>query len=232
MLVAAHVAHGRQLWTTCRRRCTSELCSSRLRTAEPSTHETRGQACWSRTLPVEMQPPEGADPSITDQTCLLRATPAYCDFARLALRISQHRSPSSQHKPRYRLCTVFLVLPTSSELCPRAYVRESNPCDKRRGLLVLLSASCSATLQRSRDLFAPRYASILYNCQPLAPRFTSIDPRAASACLGTASAPLFFVLPTSSELCPRAGVLESERDNQRPRKHVLPFCRGSHLNSC
>ena len=47
LLAAAHVAHGRQLWTACRRRCTSELCSSRLRTADPSTHETRGQAFWS-----------------------------------------------------------------------------------------------------------------------------------------------------------------------------------------
>ena len=43
LLVAAHVAHGRQLWTTCRRRCTSELCSSRLRRADPSTHETRAK---------------------------------------------------------------------------------------------------------------------------------------------------------------------------------------------
>ena len=94
-MVAAHVAHGRPPWTTCRRRCTSELCSSRLRTAKPSTQETRGQACWSCTLPVEIQPREGADPSITDHTCSLRATPACCDFARLALRISQHRSARS-----------------------------------------------------------------------------------------------------------------------------------------
>ena len=106
----------------------------------------------------------------TDETCLLRATPACCDFAHLTLRISQHRSASSQRKPRYRLCTSFLVLPTSSEICPRAYVRESNPRDKRRGLLVLPSASCSATPQRSRpkpqqpDLFIPRYASMLSIC--------------------------------------------------------------------
>ena len=37
----------------------------------------------------------------------------------------------------------------------------------------------------------------------------------------------FLVLPTSSELCPRAGILESRRNNQRPRQPVLPFCRGS-----
>ena len=83
MLVAADVVHGRQPSTTCRRRYTSEhcfsrlrTCFSRLRTAGISTHETRDQVCWSRTLPVAIQPREGADPSITDQTCLLCATPA------------------------------------------------------------------------------------------------------------------------------------------------------------
>ena len=105
-MVAAHVAHGRQLWTACRRRCTSELCSSRL-TADPSTHETRGQACWSCPLPVALQPRGGADPSLNNQTCSLRAKPTCCDFARLELRISQHRSASSKHKPRYRLCITF-----------------------------------------------------------------------------------------------------------------------------
>ena len=33
---------------------------------------------------------------------------------------------------------------------PRACARESNPCEKRRGFLVLPSASCSATPQKSR----------------------------------------------------------------------------------
>ena len=56
---------------------------------------------------------------------------------------------------------------------------------------------------------------------------TSIASHAARACLGTVSAPLFLVLPTGSELCPRAGMLESRRNNQRPRKPVFPFCRGS-----
>ena len=37
---------------------------------------------------------------------------------------------------------------------------------------------------------------------------------------------LFLVLPTSSELCPRAGILESRRDNQRPRKPVCHFAEG------
>ena len=87
LLVAARVAHGRQPWTTCRRRCTSEYCSSRLRTAGTSTHETRGQACWSRTLPVAIQPRDAADPSRTNRTCSHRAPPACCNFASLALRI-------------------------------------------------------------------------------------------------------------------------------------------------
>ena len=45
LLIAAHMANGRQLWTTYGRRYTLELCSSRLRTAKSSTHGTRGQAC-------------------------------------------------------------------------------------------------------------------------------------------------------------------------------------------
>ena len=67
---------------------------------EPSTHETIGQACWSGPLPVVLQPRRGADPSLNKQTCSLRAKPACCDFARLALLISQHRSASSKRKPR------------------------------------------------------------------------------------------------------------------------------------
>ena len=164
----------------------------------------------------------------TDETCLLRATPACCDFAHLTLRISQHRSASSQRKPRYRLCTSFLVLPTSSEICPRAYVRESNPRDKRRGLLVLPSASCSATPQRSRPKpqqphpFAPRYASTLYICRPRTPHFTSIAPRAASACLGTVSAPLFWCFRPARNYAPgqaywnRDGIISDQES---------PFCR-------
>ena len=54
-----------------------------------------------------LQPRRGADPSPNKQTCSLRAKPACCDFARLALRISQHRSASSKRRPRYRLCAIF-----------------------------------------------------------------------------------------------------------------------------
>jgi len=48
-----------------------------------------------------------SDPSLNNQTCSLRAKPACCDFASLALRISQHRSARSKRTPRYRLCTIF-----------------------------------------------------------------------------------------------------------------------------
>ena len=82
------------------------FCSSRLRTADPSTHETRGQACWSCPLPIALQPRRGADPSLNNQTARSALSPACCDFDRLALRISQHRSASSKSKPRYRLCTI------------------------------------------------------------------------------------------------------------------------------
>ena len=124
-MVAAHVAHGRQPWTTCRRRCTSEQCSSRLRTARTSTHETRGQACWSYTPPVAPQLCRGADPSLNNQTCSLRATPACCTFASLELRIllaTLREQPAHVSVPPHYL---FFVLPTSSELCPRAGILES-----------------------------------------------------------------------------------------------------------
>ena len=87
-----------------------------------------------------------------------------------------------------------LVLPTSSEICPRAYVRESNPCEKRRGFLVLPSASCSATPQRSRPKpqQTDSHASLQSTCQPRALHMTRIASRTARACLGTASAPSFF----------------------------------------
>ena len=81
---------ARDIWTATLdyvRRCTSVQCSSRFRTARTITHETRGRACLSRTLPVAMQPREGADPSLTNTTCSLRAPPACRNCASLALRI-------------------------------------------------------------------------------------------------------------------------------------------------
>ena len=48
---------------------------------------TRGQVCWSCPLPVAPQLCRGADPSLNNQTCSIRATPACCTFASLELRI-------------------------------------------------------------------------------------------------------------------------------------------------
>ena len=76
-----------------------------------------------------------------------------------------------------------LVLPTSAEICPRGHAGESDPCEKRRGILVLPSASCSANPQRSRpkppqtDMFAPGHASLQSNCQPRALHMTSFASR-------------------------------------------------------
>ena len=105
--------------------------------------------------------------------------------------------------------------------------------DKRPGLLALHSASCSATLQRSRpkpqqpDLLAPRYASMLYICQPRAPHFTSNAPRAASASQGTVSAPLFWCFRPGQNYAPgqaywkRDGIIS---DQERP---FCSFAEGS-----
>ena len=165
-MIAAHVAHGQQLWTTCRRRCTSELCSSRLRRADPSTHETRGQACWSCPLPVALQPRRGANPSLNKQTCSLRAKPACCDFARLALRSSQHRFTRSQRTPRYRLCTIFGA-PDPLGLMSQGRRTGIEPLRKEARPFGLASASCSATPQRSRT--KPQQTDIATPaCSPLA----------------------------------------------------------------
>ena len=106
-MVAAHGAHGRQLWTTCRRRCTSELCSSA--TQDGRSEHTRDERSGLLVLPSARcaATPQRSDPSLNNQTCSLRVKPACCDFARLALRISQHRSASSKRKPRCRLFTIF-----------------------------------------------------------------------------------------------------------------------------
>ena len=111
---------------------------------------TRGQVCWSCPLPVAPQLCRGADPSLNNQTCSLCATPACWIFASLELRIllaTLREQPAHVSVPPHYL---FFVLPTSSELCPRAYILESSPRDKRPGLLALPAASCSATLRRSR----------------------------------------------------------------------------------
>ena len=75
-------------------------------------------------------------------------------------------------------------------------------------------------------MFAPGHASLLSFCQPRALHMTSIASCAASMSWYRLST-FFSVLPTGSEFCPRAGILESRRNNQQPREPVFPFCRGS-----
>ena len=55
---------------------------------------------------------------------------------------------------------------------------------------------------RKNQTCSLRDASMLYICQPRAPHFTSTAPRAASASLGIASAPFFFVLPPARNCAP------------------------------
>ena len=75
-------------------------------------------------LPVALQLRRGADPTLNNQTCSLRAKPACCDFASLALRISQHRSASSKREPRSPSQHFFLVHPTGLALCSKAGILE------------------------------------------------------------------------------------------------------------
>ena len=188
LLVAAHVAHGRQPWTTCRRRCTSELCSSRLRTAEPSTHETRGQACWSCPPPVALQPRGGADPSLNNQTCSLRAKPACCGFVRLALHISQ---------PRYRLCTIFGASDQFGDM-PQGIRTGIEPLRQEARLSgpALCQLLCNPAEEPTQAFITrhvrpgPRQLVVLWPA--LCSAFDYLASRAARACLGTVSAPLFW----------------------------------------
>ena len=122
-----------------------------------------------------------------------------------ASRFASHRiAPQAASASPGTTSAPSLVLPTSSEICPRAHARESDPCEKRRGLFFLPSASCPATPQRSRpkppqtDMFAPGHASLQSNCQSRALHMTRIALRTARAYIGTVSAPFCFVLRTSS----------------------------------
>ena len=88
-MVAVHVAHGRQPWTSCRRPFTSERRSSRFQDGRTSAPETRSQACLPRSQPAYFSTaPRRAGTCLNSQTCSLRATPACCKFASLALRIT------------------------------------------------------------------------------------------------------------------------------------------------
>ena len=111
----------------------------------------------------------------------------------------------------------------------RQEVRLSGPA-----LCQLLCGPAEEPTQASttRYVRSPGRASFLSTYQPRALHLTSIAPRAARACLVTVSSTFFLVLPTGSELCPRAGILESRRNNQRPRKPVfrLPRVHGPRTN--
>ena len=202
-MVAVHVAHGRQLRTTCRRRCTSELCSS-------TTQDSRSEYARDERSGLLVLP--SARCAATPQEELIRASttgPAHSALSQHAVTLPASRFASHSIAPQAASASPgtssapSLVLPTSSEICPRAYARESDPCEKRRGFLVLPSASCSATPQRSRPkppqphMFAPDHASLLSFCQPRALHITSIASRTARACLGTVSAPFFWCFRTA-----------------------------------
>ena len=114
--------------------------------------------------PLRCNPPQKSDLSLNNQTCSLRAKPACRDFASLALRISQHRSASSKRTPRYRLCTIFGP-PTRSELFPRAFAREANPCERGEASwscpLPVAPQPAAEPTQASTDIATPA-------CSPLA----------------------------------------------------------------
>ena len=141
--------------------------------------------------------PQKSDPSLNNQTCSLRAKPAWCDFASLALRISQHRSARSKRTPWYRLCTIFGA-PDPLGIMPQGIRTGIGPLRKEARPFGPALCQCSATPQRSRpkppqtDMFAPSHASLQSNCQPRALHMTRIASRTARACLGTVSAPFVW----------------------------------------
>ena len=181
-MVAAHVAHGRQLWTTCRRRCTSELCSSA--TQDGRSEHTRDERS-GLLLPSARcaATPQRSDPSLNNQTCSLRAKPACCDFARLALRISQHRFARSKRTPRYRLCTIFGA-PDPLGLMSQGIRTGIEPLRKEArlfgpALCQLLSNPAEEPTQASINRHS--HASLQSTCQPRALHMTRIASRTARA---------------------------------------------------
>ena len=151
-----------------------------------------------------MQPRRGADPSLNNQTCSLRAKPACCDFARLALRISQHRSVSSKRRPRYRLCTIFGASDQFGDM-PQGIRTGIEPLRKEArlfgpALCQLLSNPAEEPNQASTHRHS--HASLQSNCQPRALHMTRIASRTARACLGTVSAPFLWCLRHAQNYAP------------------------------
>ena len=152
-----------------------------------------------------------SDPSLNNQTCSLRAKPACCDFARLALRISQHRSASRERMPWYCLCTIFCD-PDQFGNIPQGIRTGIEPLRKEARLFgPALSQLLSNPAEKPNQASTNRHshASLQSTCQPRALHMTRIASRTARACLGTAQHLLFFlVLQTRPDLGPRAGILE------------------------
>ena len=157
---------------------------------------------------------QGADPSLNNQTCSLRAKPACCDFARLALRISQHRSASSKRKPRYHFSTFFFGTSDRLRIMPQGR-QYWNLDGIISGLLVL--ALCPLRCNPAEELIQapttrPARSALSQHAVTLPSlRFAShsIAPQAASASPGHHFSTFLLVLPNGLALCLKAGILLS-----------------------
>ena len=138
--------------------------------------------------------PQKSDPSLNNQTCSLRAKPAWCDFASLALRISQHRSARSKRTPWYRLCTIFGA-PDPLGIMPQGIRTGIKPLRNEArlfgpALCQLLSNPTQEPTQASTNRRS--HTSLQSTCQPRAVHMTRIASRTARACFGNASARFFL----------------------------------------
>ena len=142
--------------------------------------------------PLRCNPPQRSDPSLNNQTCSLRAKPACCDFASLALRISQHRSARSKRTPVPPLHHLWCLRPARNYFPGHPHGKRT---PAKRG-----EASWSCPLPVAQQPAAEptqastnrhSHASLQSTCQPRALHMTRIASRPARACLGTAQH-LFF----------------------------------------
>ena len=133
-----------------------------------------------------------SDPSLINQICSLRAKPACCDFATLALRISQHRSARSKRTPVPPLHHLWCLRPARNYFPGHPHGKRT---PAKRG-----EASWSCPLPVAQQPAAEptqastnrhSHASLQSTCQPRALHMTRIASRPARACLGTAQH-LFF----------------------------------------
>ena len=144
--------------------------------------------------PLRCNPPQRSDPSLINQTCSLRAKPACCcDFASLALRISQHRSARSKRTPVPPLHHLWCLRPARNYFPGHPHGKRT---PAKRG-----EASWSCPLPVAQQPAAEptqastnrhSHASLQSTCQPRALHMTRIASRPARACLGTAQHLFFF----------------------------------------